>query len=259
MLSIDNIEVLVTDWDETVTEQDTMAVLAEAAYLHKEDFEPTWDYFGDHYFKDYRKYSDNFERPRTSLDAETHFLKGLKEVELSSVRRVEGSKLFANVPEEAIRAQAGKVPIRSGFWDVLSIVKERGIPVVVISVNWSSALIQEVLKRRGFGDVVAVTANDIEMDPTGKGTGRLCGRLHSAHDKLEVLRKVRAEYPGQKLYYFGDSGTDLLGLLEADVGVIVHKKQLVDRLGELGIQVRHYKERSDNDSLYYLDEWTSLL
>ncbi|ANB13670.1 hypothetical protein AWJ20_4613 [Sugiyamaella lignohabitans] len=274
-LELSAIDVLVTDWDETVTSEDTMAVLSQAAYDHKTNFHPPWEYFGDMYYKDYEKYACNYNERRGSLQEEAEFLSGLKQVELESVTRVENSGLFKDVPESMVRSQASKVKIRQGWWDVLSLATKNKVPIVILSVNWSDVLIEEVLSLHGFDTTnssIRIYANKIQVDDeTGLATGKLGGHpilgsagIRTAQDKLDILKKIRSQKLSGKatesIAYFGDSSTDTLALLEADLGVVIHKNSLASRLEGLGVAIlRKEHDKTDNNQVYYLCEWSDLL
>ncbi|CAN6652688.1 hypothetical protein TRVA0_026S00518 [Trichomonascus vanleenenianus] len=245
-LDLDDIEVFVTDWDETATVKDTLGLLGEAVYVAKPEFYPPWNYYVDEYYKEYLAYSQN--RSRKTLQDEIAYLCGLDPIEKNSALRAERSDLFKGVPESAILEQACRVQVRPGFWDVLRRLKVRGVPIIIVSVNWSATLIRQVLQQNGFADV-PVYANDLEIKQ-GIATGRFSTEsspMRTANHKEQVIRVLRNQYPGKRLYYFGDSGTDLLAMMAADVGVVVHKKSHFDTVSKLGPR------------LEFVSEWTSLL
>lgn len=258
----------VTDWDETVTSKDSMELLSNAAYEFKPSFEPKWSYFVDSYLDNYRQYADTFGR-RETLSQEIEFLNGLRSVEERSVNRVEKSLLFQNVPELFILNQASKVSIREGWWRVFKHAQSLKIPIFIISVNWSAALIKQVISYHGYSsNGVTIYANNIEMkDQIGTGNiipGLMQTRLTIAQDKQQVVTMIKEQLdPQKKLIYFGDSSTDLLALIEADIGVVVHNDRVLQTLQTNGYDIHHVTAEvqprlSPPKLIYFMKHWTHL-
>jgi 2-hydroxy-3-keto-5-methylthiopentenyl-1-phosphate phosphatase len=257
MISLNDIGVLVTDWDETVTKNDTIGLLAEAAYEHKPDLEPPWSHYVEEYLKDYRAYYEA-QDPSTTLDAEREILRGLDSVDSASLKRVEEGRVFAGVPREVILAKSTKVEVRPGWWGLYEAARSRGIKVVVLTVNWSSELIRQVFLDAGYDTQdLTIYSDEIEMGPDGCGTGSIIAPLRTAVHKKEVIEKLKAQH-GKRLCYIGDSSTDLLGILEADLGVIMAKRSLVDRLRGLGINVHEHGSTLPVGTVHFAPDWTAL-
>lgn len=254
------IKVVISDWDETITAKDTLGLVGQTAYHVKPGFEPSWQYFVDQYMNDYSEFvGSRSKQPRKTIEEEKQYLSDLKEVELRSVARVETSNLFQGVPLYAVRAQAKSVDIRPGFWETLGDLRAQGIVFIVVSVNWSQAFIEQVFIDHGYkrGDI-KIYANEIETDDRGVATGLLGGGycLRTANDKLKVVKTIKRKYidacdgggtsDGTGIAYLGDSSTDLLAILEADVGVVVAKEKLLEDFERLGVTgVNYIKEWSE--------------
>lgn len=236
-LNVDEIGLLATDWDESITSKDTLRMVGQAAYDSKPHFTPTWDHFESEYMRDYTDYCK--DKRRETLAQEEAFLRGITDVEYNSVKRVESSGLFKDVPLSALHKQAEQVPIRKGWWNLCARLHSRGVPIVVISVNWSAQFIRRVFELRGYNNV-QIYANEITMDQNNQGTGKLTQgpQVRTAQDKANVIQSLRETYniDSKKLCYVGDSNTDLLALKEADIGIIIHKAKLLESCERLGLK-----------------------
>ncbi|KAK9476601.1 HAD-like domain-containing protein [Lipomyces japonicus] len=259
-------QVLFVDWDETITEVDTMHLVAAAAYATKPDFKPEWNYFGNEYLKDYNNYVQKFGK-RNNLVDELRFLDGLTEVELTSVRRVERSGLFKGITKNALLKQASNVKIRPGWWDVVKNCKKLGILIVIVSVNWSQLLIQEVFNQHGFGDV-PVYANEVHFDSDGLASGLLSKHeyeLRTGADKSRLIDHVLTKLGVKnEVVYAGDSTSDLRPLLQARLGLIVGQKtslrEACARGGVNVVDIRKWDRRVSEGQkvLYSVTEWSEL-
>lgn len=284
MALLDSISFFISDWDETITTADSMHLIGEAAYTHKPGFEPEWGFFATSYMEDYRAHQKEFEDEcghLEGLEREIAFQERMERIEQQSVDRVEGSALFEGVPVESIRRKSSQVTVRDGWWELLAELKRRGIHVAIVSVNWSGELIRQVFRAHGYTTEgatsdVTVYANEI-IEEDGIATGKLsrCKQqdhtqndLRTGVDKKKLVQHLKGEANGP-VCYCGDSGTDLLGLLEADIGIVVAKHKLVDKITAVGLRVlnvdddqnsQHFKTLSDQKHhLYYINDWNSLL
>lgn len=131
-----------TDFDDTMTAGDTLALLSECAYSIKPGFKPHWTYFGSAYMEDYTAFKRDFG-PIDSLEKRLEFQKQLKPFEMASVHRVEKSDLYLGVTETGIRDQAHKVEFKGGWWEF---ARKLETPIHVISVNWSDEFIRETFR-----------------------------------------------------------------------------------------------------------------
>ncbi|VVT46367.1 uncharacterized protein SAPINGB_P001178 [Magnusiomyces paraingens] len=197
------------------------------------------------------------------LEEEIEFLLGLKPIEYESAKRVEDAKLFENIDPKFIQAQVGKVLFRDGWWDLIKKIHPahgeekddtKEYPkIAIVSVNWSADLIRRVLDHYFPGNDIAIYSNDIDWvtgdifpadydsinydvhpDHVNSATDPKISRGHvrTANDKKRIIAALKDEAKklGKELWYFGDSSTDTLALLEADKGVVVGKKKTFDKL-----------------------------
>lgn len=241
---------LFTDFDETLTSTDTLSHLVATAYtLQGPDvLLPPWDYFSSTYLCDYDTYAKQFPaESRRTLEEEQRFLEGLRGAERASVERVEEAGVFRGLDRGVLVRDAARMGgmMREGWEEVVrGVVGERGW-VVVVSVNWSRAWIRECLVGVEEEEV-RVFANEFVVGEDGRTSGRLDrwfgeveGGIWTAGDKVKVMRDFigGGEQKEALVVYVGDSVTDLLCLLEADVGVVFGRK--LDGVCErLGVPIR---------------------
>jgi len=177
---------LILDWDGTLTEKDTLALVAKVGYdkqavdpdtgsnpeerQAKGQFILPWSEYGRLYMLDYSAHKDEY-RPtsanRTTLEAERKWLKSLENVEGDSVSRVQASGIFKGVTTENIAngassaIRSGQLKLRNGWEELLRNIIEDGskspqssfrIPnmqrnkISILSVNWSETFIRKALE-----------------------------------------------------------------------------------------------------------------
>lgn len=280
MIDSSSIGVLVTDWDETITAGDTLELCLVGAYDAKPGFTPGWDYFEEEYWDGYNKHlKNNDSSKRLTLDDEIKYIDRSRHLELNSRSLVEEKGLLKGVPMSYFRKRAEKVEFRPGWWELFGKMRALNVPIVIISIHWCSEFIREAFRQRGFDDVV-VFSNSLDVDDNDVCTGKIVGSdihpggelqqigLASATDKREILKVIREKYhvaEGKLLYYFGDSNTDILALIDADAGVVVHQERVMNRLRQLGYSVaehrdgHHHPELETLHGLHYIQDWTQLI
>lgn len=219
--------VLVIDWDETATVKDTTSLVAEMAYLRKR---PTaaavsFTHYVDLYAVELARYARTAPN-RTSLASELEYQEGIAEVETYSILAIENDGIFRGLTPADLVAPASEVVLRQPFLEFVS--ELRDTPLCILSVNWCRSLIKEVLDINEIS-AAGVYANDLEV-VDGITTGYIVGGIHSGIDKARKLREIRAQYPDKRLVYIGDSGTDIISIYEADVGIMLRGGLGVDTL-----------------------------
>lgn len=208
---------LVTDWDGTVS-QDTMHLLGQAV-----THELPWSHFLDLYLAEYSRFTQSTPPPST-LDDELHFQHGLRCAELSSLNEAVKVRLFKDLHIDSVQEQAADVDVFSGSMDFIKQATQLDIPVYILSVNWTSLIMQRVLQIHGI-DITKVRfiTNELECIDSLL-TGDVLNDIHTGSDKLLEFTLIKEELQSQgitdDIYYIGDSSTDFLTLLEANYGVI---------------------------------------
>ncbi|KAG6546680.1 hypothetical protein Mapa_011869 [Marchantia paleacea] len=163
--------------------------------------------------------------------------------------------VLSGATKEEIRAEARKVLLRPNCAEVLLQLVQLDTAIHVVSANWSRDLILGGLPDLP-SDKLFVHCNDLLFDSAGASEGIIDMTVVDAFDKektLRALRRLPALTPvsplddshessaGPKprglngrldkmLVYLGDSHTDLLGLLEADLGIVIGESPLLRRI-----------------------------
>ena len=222
---------LMFDFDGTITVKDTIGVLAAGAIdwqrtKRGREYSATWDAVVQAYLDDLKRFQASYDPPeyqRKSLAREMQYLNAVKPVEHASLARVAESLVFEGLEERDLMdigvaaRKSERVTVRNGFADLLNMARERGWPVGILSVNWSSSFIRGVLRDLDPDRTIRIYANEIAADgkiqgpQTYEDRGR--GPLVDAAGKLDFCKD--GDY-----IYFGDSATDLACLVEHK-GVVI--------------------------------------
>ncbi|KAK7430878.1 hypothetical protein QQZ08_002668 [Neonectria magnoliae] len=260
---------LVFDFDGTITQKDTIGVLADSAIAYQkhhrgEDLQAEWDQVVRSYADDFQRYGRDHPVPaeqRKCAEDEVRFLSGMKDVEEASLRRVADSQVFAGLDAEKLTragqdaVTSGKVKIREGFGDLLSLVEDRGWDACVVSVNWSRAFIEGVLLPHR----IRVIANEPHADGSITGPEFLGGRMTNGHEKRSALAHVATDKQ-KRVVYFGDSTTDMECLLEG--GIVIADDEgssLMRTLRRVGEPVPHVGEREAGSTLMWARDFREVL
>ena len=207
---------LILDWDGTLTEQDTLALVANIGYK-KQGLSPEvghhanilpWSDYGSAYMQDYKAHKAQY-RPsaseRTTINEERHWLNSLQHTEHDSVTRVQTSGLFRGVHEKDICDAAhmavnhGDLKLRTGWMSLLDKVLQNHdsgsnaakSSVSILSVNWSAHFIRSsiiaTIEQQGetprhdlisyISSGLKTEANEIQGYANPEGSdGSLCSR-----------------------------------------------------------------------------------
>ena len=249
---------IILDFDGTITAKDTIGDIATSCLSyqrdHGVDLTRSWDHILQQYMVDNEHYKHNFkesEESRTTLDQEIAFLRGRKEVEETSDRRVEVSGLFNGIDKDYLFSAGkeavanGSVQIRPGFKDFIQTMTQKGWTISIMSVNWSASFIHGAISEPDI-DVVAN-----EISPEGRLVGPELLKRHgwdtvlvSSADKLHAMQSTVEDTAASRSFYFGDSTTDLECLVSTN-GVVMSddgESSLLQTLRRLGYTVRHVKD-----------------
>ncbi|EPQ28262.1 uncharacterized protein PFL1_04089 [Pseudozyma flocculosa PF-1] len=186
------------DWDETITAQDTLSLIAPPAGTQQdgEDFA----HYTEAYMTDLSSHEQTFGE-RDTLEKQTAYLESIDEVEKTSVNRVEQGGLFVGVKMADIQRRAETVSFRDG-WDgahewLEQKAEEGDAETDIISVGWSAEFIRHALAHRRRSQrprdseqasrvPKIICANEIEMrtDESGEQVGS--GRLTKSKEALDL-------------------------------------------------------------------------
>ncbi|KAK9720199.1 hypothetical protein K7432_004291 [Basidiobolus ranarum] len=266
------IGLLVTDFDETISQQDSISSLAKTAYKVREARNttqvssiPPWSYFEEAYGEDYTKYSAKLPPQPTqngTLEQLYYFLDALKEVELRSLARVSKGLALSGVTREELRRGGSELMLRPHSLEFLKkYAKHSERELHVLSVNWSKDWIAGALKSISEGEL-SIIANDLEFDKTGTSTGNILPSVVVAGDKLRAFKKLHKP-EGTASMYIGDSSTDLECLLEADYGIVVgNNTSLRKKLQVYDIELKplsQAREYHQSKVVYSIEDWSELM
>lgn len=264
------------DFDGTITVKDTIGELAKFALGVRaeqgKDLSREWDGVVKAYVDDYGRYVDEYhvgESERCLPEHEVAFLRDMKPVELTSLRRINGCQVFKGLSRETLRdagrdaVKAGTVKLRPGFKQFIEKRTASGWKVWIISVNWSSAFIEGVLDSPG----ITVVSNHVQHDGSVTGPdifnkdGHGPRNLTNSCDKLDAMNALLEEESLRSgpSFYFGDSITDLECLLAAGHGVVISDREdskLLVTLRRIGNDVPHVTAKSKLEAKYRLS-WAS--
>lgn len=229
--------VLCVDWDETITTEDTLSILAPNSQEVKQG--PNFYHYQAEYVRDHERFVLNFGDIKTKEDL-LRYVKDVKVSESETISKVVQGGLFAGTYHTQRLERLNQVKFRHGWARMAEYISQGAqsgeLVSYVVSVNWSKKFIAEGLRREcdtveipglykpGFSDIFA---NELEEDAeTGTCTGRIVGPyqtepLLTGYDKLSICEKVAAKNPDSIQVYVGDSLTDWPCLLWADVGILM--------------------------------------
>ena len=221
------IDKLITDFDETISERDTISTLVHTAAdnrVHeKEEFLAAWQEMVQWFLTRYHGVCDAWQNHRHSL---VDFLKSFEELETVSIQRVIAKGFLEGLTKEGLRTVGRNVTKKAGVDRVLSAMRSEGVEVEILSANWSKALIQGA--TAGLHD--QIITNSLQYDVAGRSTGNIHLSVVSARDKLRKFRERKKNPPNpdevgnggvKRTLYIGDSISDFLAILDADLGVLI--------------------------------------
>ena len=221
------IDKLITDFDETVSERDTISTLVHTAADNrtheKEEFLAAWQEMVQWFLTRYHRVCDAWQDHRHSL---VDYLKSFEELETVSIQRVITKGFLQGLTSQGLRAVGRNVVKKPGADRVLSRIRREGVAVEILSANWSEALIQGATE--GLCD--QIITNSLQYDVAGRSTGNIHLHVVSARDKLRKFRERKKNPPRPdetgdggitRTLYIGDSISDFLAILDADLGVLI--------------------------------------
>lgn len=250
---------IILDFDGTITSHDTTANLAQSALdiqlSQGKDMSAQWKSIVQNYELDLKRRMQEYQpqpHMRTRVEEEFLYLRGLKDVDLRSQKRVNESGLFSGLDSDLLATagsravREGKVRLRAGFEAFVDEMIKRGHKIKVISVNWSSAFIRGALSNQELD----IFANEIAENGHISGPDSLLlgdsSPITTSGDKLRVLLSIlpRQGDGMQRCVYIGDSTTDLECLLHCK-GVVIAESvdtELLSALRRLSVEVPHVRE-----------------
>lgn len=269
-MSIYRIDKLISDFDETISQKDTIQTLVTAAMQNRtadelptaEEWEQTVEWYKTLYSHRCDKWLNGSREncQGTIVD----FLTRIESLEMDAIGRVMKKKFLAGLRREQLQEAGRQVQKQEGARTYLSEMRSAGVTVEVLSANWSQIFVEEAVK--GFCDTVVT--NCLLFDERGHSTGEIELRVVSAHDKWKHFKSRRSKTG--LTGYVGDSISDLRAILEADVGILVGENQTcfrtidrfqipIERVTEASRPTGNCLEtRGTNKQILHADSWETI-
>ncbi|RAW27185.1 hypothetical protein PC110_g16419 [Phytophthora cactorum] len=217
---------LCVDFDETITLHDTTSLLFQLSSSSASTQQQLVTQYVDEVSKFIRRYETKWQQQEHSSNRSRsfdcaglrEFLEGYAAVDLRSVQRVVECRALKGIQHQDLVKAASSVQIRPNCAETLAVADEWNI----ISVNWNKKLVESVMTQAGVAhEAIQITANEMKVDRQGVTTGEIDVKVQSPMDKAQWIDKVQSMYAGTQptVVYVGDSATDLLALLAADIGI----------------------------------------
>ncbi|ODV60636.1 Cto1p ASCRUDRAFT_26631, partial [Ascoidea rubescens DSM 1968] len=235
-------KVIIIDWDETITKYDTIGLLGSIPYKNKilSCNLPPWSHFNNYYFQQFKSFNDSFNAKHkvTSTKDEIYYQKQLKSIDLLSINKIVKSKVFENVTDKQFKNLLDDIKIREGFWEFINSLIQNdneNLPnykiarkIIILSVNWSKLPIQHAfiqnLGSENYHKYIKIITNEFEFQTVN--TNELTGKINDSNELINVLIKIKNSLmlktkEKDMMIYIGDSRTDLLSMLNCDIGFIM--------------------------------------
>ncbi|CCK71595.1 Cto1p KNAG_0H01810 [Huiozyma naganishii CBS 8797] len=230
--------VLISDFDETITEEDTIKVLGRLPYKLDPDFEPKWEHFSDNYMEGWSRFSVESPQRELPLAQLTHggitignYKRILKsefdyqhfnrKIELNSTNELTKCNVFQGITLEQMEHFArsclldGTVRIRRGFQELLTTKFDRE-NFYILSVNWSKEFIGFCVGEDKI-DPANISCNTLKL-VNGTYDGAFTNTVVTGSDKVVTLERLlqpegKTLFNDDDIWYVGDSETDILSIL----------------------------------------------
>ena len=269
-MPIYRVDKLISDFDETISQKDTIQSLVSAASQSRdgngtptiEEWHQMVEWYRGRYALRCEKWLDGSHEhcKGTLLD----FLCDIRSLETVSIRKVMKKGFLAGLTQEGLREAGRQVQKKEGARTCLSEMRSAGVTVEILSANWSTTFVEEAVT--GFCDMVV--ANCLLFDPRGISTGEIKLQVLSADDKWRHFksRRSRAGLTG----YVGDSLSDLRAMLDADIGILIGENQTclraidrfnipIQRVTQASRQVSSCRETQANaKQIMHVDSWETV-
>ncbi|ORX48539.1 hypothetical protein DM01DRAFT_1338600 [Hesseltinella vesiculosa] len=260
------------DFDETITQADTLSLLADAATAINGAATP-FSQLSEAYLEDYRAAkqsiheSDEHGKPCSTMEKQMRFWMGIRPVEEASLQRVSTSKILRGLTPQQWRTQAqDRVPLRPG---ALATLTRHVDPahLFVVSLNWSKDWI-----RGALGSYPALPSNlvcndldFVQRSPNQEpvSTGQIIPSILTSIDKAQAIQSILQAYTTRPTtIYIGDSTGDLLPLVECDIGIIIGKEpgllKCLEKLGRPVFEGIDLDRAQKEKVIFRTDTWASI-
>lgn len=238
--------ILICDFDETITTKDTINLLAKLAYSVKPELKPEWSHFETTYMDGYNELQPIYLMKRSLplllqiymdhakitdenfyqfFGPEIEYQKLCRNIEMNSMMEMEKYNVFKGITtqdvNQYINTLEGSV-IRNGFFDCLKELNIQLNQLYILSINWSQEFIHSIISRTYLRSS-NIYCNSLLHD-TSHGTynGLFSKKLLTGSDKIHTLQEIcRNNGQDNTIWYIGDSETDLLSILYPGINGIL--------------------------------------
>ncbi|KAL5562017.1 hypothetical protein UlMin_031764 [Ulmus minor] len=229
------------DFDSTFFSFDSFAILAEAIVRISPDSKEKWEALSSQYAEEFEQCVESI----TSGEAANNFdyegirdvLEQVGEFEKKQNVSLEELELLKGLSPEDINVVAHRFAFQEGCETFLqSVQNENPKPDVhVISYSWSGNIIRSVFASGGLDAMISnVHSNELafEDDVT---TGEIVKNVETPLEKLQVFIDILKDRKGEGNHltvYIGAKVSDLLCLLEADIGIVIGSSPSLRKVGD---------------------------
>lgn len=230
--------VIISDFDETITKKDTIGIIGHIPYSINAKLEPKWLYFVDNYMNGWEKYQR--EEPKRQLPLCQYFNDKIitrdnffqlfndelqyeiynRRIELYSIDELVRQNHFKGLTEKNVRDYVDKcmkdrtVEIRPGFKSFIEENISGCDDFYILSLNWSKEFVQRVINSSKLKDK-NIYCNGLKL-VDGVYDGSFPNDILTGSDKIKYLKEVIEKTSNVEdtiFWYIGDSVTDLLSIL----------------------------------------------
>ncbi|KAI5960949.1 uncharacterized protein KGF55_004216 [Candida pseudojiufengensis] len=232
---------IISDWDETITLEDTIQYVAEIPYIKNPNLQPKFQFFTKIYYDAYENYKSKNEL--NDIEDYREFLAGMNSIELSSIDLLEQKRIFANLTKQDFLQQTTKIKLQPNVIEFFKKCNELEVPIFVLSTNWTSLIIEDILIKKHDIKIAGIITNEFIFDSQGKTTGEwdhTKRQIRTSVDKLEFVGSLvqKDNDHNNQIMFIGDSSNDLLPILNVDYPCSVKDSKLDSILDKFNID--HY-------------------
>jgi hypothetical protein len=141
---------------------------------------------------------------------------------------------IAGLTQADVVAAADSIALRPGSLRTLSAAAASGLPVSILSVNWSKRMMQAVLQPAAAAangqpqqqQQLEIHANELAWGPNGVSTGNIQREIQCGRDKGRVMEDLLQQHRSSSssssgaVVYVGDSSSDILPLIKVRIFTI---------------------------------------
>ena len=225
-MSIYTIDKLITDFDETVSEADTIQPLVRAAVAthgHRaKQLLADWKELVEWYTTQHARIADEWLFNDNHQSSCGDLVKAFDALHTQSVGRIIKGRLLAGLSREQLRKLGRQAQKREGAESVFVAMQSAGVIIEILSANLSQTLVEgamEGLCARVVANRLVLDGECPERESPPRSTGEMQLHVVSSRDKQKHFRERRSKTG--RTAYVGDSIFDLLAMQDADIGILI--------------------------------------